>query len=157
MKNTVLTKQGYERLMAELKRLREVERPKVIQEIEEARAHGDLSENAEYDAAKEAQWKLEQRIAMLEGILSSAEVVEPSKFSGDRVMFGATVTIYDEDQDKEFTYQLVSEIEADLSQGRLSITSPLGKALIGKYEGDDVQVRTPKGIRNISIMSVEYK
>ena len=154
---TAITKAGYEKLKAELKRLKEVERPKNIQEIADARAHGDLSENAEYDAAKEAQWKLNQRIALLETALSTAEIVDPSKFSGDRVMFGATVVIYDEDADKELEYQLVSELEADLGNGKLSITSPLGRALIGKYEDDDVIVKTPAGTRHMTVVSVEYK
>ena len=156
-KVTAITKAGYERLKKELKRLKEVERPKNIQAIADARAHGDLSENAEYDAAKEEQWKLNQRIATLESALATAEVVDPAKLSGDRVMFGATVVLYDEEADKELTYQLVSELEADLAAGRLSITSPLGRALIGKYEGDDVTVKTPAGARYISVVSVEYK
>ncbi len=152
-----ITKQGYEQLTKELKRLKEVERPKNIQAIAEARAHGDLSENAEYDAAKEDQWKLNTRIAQLETVLSTAEVVDPARLSGDRVMFGATVVLYDEDADKELTYQLVSELEADLKKGKLSITSPLGRALIGKYEGDDVVVKTPAGTRYVTVVSVEYK
>lgn len=156
-KITAITKEGHERFKKELKHLKEVERPRNIQEIADARAHGDLSENAEYDAAKDAQWKLNIRVSRLETVLATAEVVDPSKLSGDRIMFGATVVIYDEDEDKEIQYQLVSELEADLNTGKLSITSPLGRALIGKFEGDDVVVKTPSGKRSISVVSVEYK
>jgi len=154
---TAITKKGHEQFTQELKRLKEVERPKNIQEIADARAHGDLSENAEYDAAKDAQWKLNIRISQLETVLATADVVEPAKLSGDRIMFGASVTLYDEDSDKEVVYQLVSELEADLNAGKLSITSPLGRSLIGKYEGDDVIVKLPRGNRHLSVVSVEYK
>lgn len=154
---TAITKKGHERFIKELKELKEVERPKNIQEIADARAHGDLSENAEYDAAKDAQWKLNIRIAQLETVLATAEVVDPARLSGDRIMFGADIVLYDEDLDKELAYQLVSELEADIKNGKLSNSSPLGRALIGKYEGDDVVIKVPSGNRRVTVVSVEYK
>ena len=146
--------EGFEKLTADLKRLRE-ERPTIIDAIEEARAHGDLSENAEYHAAREKQSFIEGRIKELEGILSLAEVIDPSKLSG-AIKFGATVTLVDEDTDEEKTYQIVGETEADIETGRLNIRSPLARALIGKDEGDSVEVRTPGGQRSYEVLSIRY-
>lgn len=151
-----LTPAGHARLQEELKRWK-AERPRVIQAIAEARAHGDLSENAEYHAAKERQGLIEAHIARLESLLSRAEVIDPRRFNDNRVRFGATVTLYDEERDEEVTYQLVGEPESDVEQGRLSVSSPLGRALVGREEGDDVEVRVPMGVRRFSIVKVEYR
>ncbi len=157
MQRYPMTPAGYRKLQEPLKHLKEVERPKNIREIEEARAHGDLSENAEYDAAKERQGFLEAKIRELESKLALAQVVDPARLSGDRVKFGATVTLLDLDTDTEVTYTIVGEDESDIQRGRISYTSPVARALIGKEEGDDVEVRTPKGIRSYEILKVEYK
>lgn len=151
-----LTPAGHARLQEELHRLK-AERPRVIQAIAEARAHGDLSENAEYHAAKERQGLLEAQIARLESLLSRAEVIDPRRFHDTRVRFGATVTLYDEGREEEVTYMLVGEPESDVNEGRLSIASPLGRALVGREEGDDVEFRAPGGIRRFSIVKVEYR
>jgi transcription elongation factor GreA len=152
-----ITKQGFEKLEAELKNLKSVERPAIIEAIAEARAHGDLSENAEYHSARERQSFIEGRIMELEGRMSYAEVIDPTELSGNRVMFGATVEVVDEDTDEEFTYQIVGEYEADVDSGKLSNTAPLSRALIGKSVGDSVEVRTPKGEKAYEILDVEYK
>ncbi len=151
-----LTPTGHARLQEELKHLK-AERPRVIQAIAEARAHGDLSENAEYHAAKERQGLLEAQIARLESLLSRAEVIDPRRFNDHKVRFGATVTLYDEERGEEVTYQLVGEPESDVQQGRLSVASPLGRALIGREEGDDVEFQAPGGVRRLSIIKVEYR
>lgn len=151
-----LTPAGHARLQEELKHLK-AERPRVIQAIAEARAHGDLSENAEYHAAKERQGLIEARIARLESLLSRAEVIDPRRFNDRKVRFGATLTLYDEERDEEVTYQLVGEPESDVDQGRLSVVSPLGRALVGREEGDDVEFRAPGGVRRFSIVRVEYR
>ena len=132
-----------------------VERPAIIQAIAEARAHGDLSENAEYHSAKEKQSFIEGRIKELEGVISLADVIDPTKLSGT-IKFGATVEIVDEDTDEEKTYQIVGEYEADIENGRLNIKSPLARALIGKDEGDSIEVRTPGGDRGYEILKVSY-
>jgi len=150
-----LTPAGHARLQEELKRLKE-ERPRVIQAIAEARAHGDLSENAEYHAAKERQGLLEAQIAHLESLLSRAEVIDPRRFNDAKVRFGATVTLYDEDRDEEVVYQLVGEPEANVEERRLSVASPLGRALVGREQGDPVEFRAPGGIRRFEIIRVEY-
>jgi len=150
------TKRGYEALNAELKTLKEVERPAVIKAIAEAREHGDLSENAEYHAARERQSFVEGRIQELEGLISRADVIDPTKFSGDSIKFGATVEIVDEDTDEEKSYQIVGEAEADIDNGRLNMRSPLARALIGKETGDSVQVNTPGGGKSYEILSVKY-
>jgi transcription elongation factor GreA len=150
-----LTRAGYDALNEELKALKSVERPAVIRAIAEAREHGDLSENAEYHAARERQSFIEGRVKELEGILSLAEVIDTSKLSG-AVKFGARVTVVDEDTEEEKTFQLVGEPEADLERGLLNVKSPLARALIGKDEGDSVEVRTPGGEKSYEILRVEY-
>ena len=150
-----LTRAGFEKLEAELRHFKSVERPAIIQAIAEARAHGDLSENAEYHSAKEKQSFIEGRIKELEGVISLADVIDPTKLSGT-IKFGATVEIVDEDTDEEKTYQIVGEYEADIENGRLNIKSPLARALIGKDEGDSIEVRTPGGDRGYEILKVSY-
>ncbi len=151
-----LTKKGAERLNAELDNLKQVERPAVIAAIAEAREHGDLSENAEYHAAREKQSFIEGRIKELEGVLGLAEIVDPAKLEGS-VKFGAIIKIVDEDTDEERVLQLVGEYEADIDNGLLNIQSPLAKAMIGKEEGDSVEVRTPGGLKSYEILEVVYK
>jgi len=151
-----MTKAGLVRLKDELKRLKYVERPKIVKEIAEARAHGDLSENAEYHAAKDKQSHTEGRIAQVEDWIARAEVIDVSKLSGDRVVFGATVTVADSDSGDELTYRIVGELEADLKQNKISVTSPIARALIGKSEGDTVSVRSPGGEREVEIVAVEF-
>jgi len=155
MEKIPMTRAGFTALDEELKTLKSVERPAVIRAIAEAREHGDLSENAEYHAAREKQSFIEGRIKELEGVLSLAEVIDPSKLSGP-IKFGATVTLIDEDTDEERTYQIVGETEADIENGRLNIRSPLARALIGKDEGDSVEVKTPGGRRSYEVISVRY-
>lgn len=155
MEKILLTRAGHTALNDELKTLKSVERPAVIRAIAEAREHGDLSENAEYHAARERQSFIEGRVKELEGILALAEVVDTSKLSGP-VKFGATVTVVDEDTDEEKTFQLVGEPEADIERGLLNVKSPLARALIGKEEGDSVEVRTPGGDRAYEILSITY-
>ena len=150
-----LTRAGHTALNDELKTLKSVERPAVIRAIAEAREHGDLSENAEYHSAREKQSFIEGRIKELEGILSLADVIDPEKLSGP-IKFGATVEIVDEDTDEERTYQIVGEPEADIESGKLNIKSPLARALIGKTEGDSVEVRTPGGEKSYEILKIEY-
>jgi transcription elongation factor GreA len=150
-----MTTGGLLRLKQELKRLKNVERPKIVKEIAEARSHGDLSENAEYHAAKEKQSHVEGRIAQVEHWIATAEVIEVAKLTGDRVVFGATVTLEDSDGD-EVRYQIVGELEADLKQGRISVTSPIARALIGRSEGDSAVVRSPGGEKEYEIKSVEF-
>ncbi|MCB1134147.1 MAG: transcription elongation factor GreA, partial [Verrucomicrobiae bacterium] len=151
----LITRAGHTALNDELKTLKSVERPAVIRAIAEAREHGDLSENAEYHAAREKQGFIEGRVKELESILGRAEVIDPAKLSGT-VKFGATVQLVDEDTDEERTYQIVGEPEADIEKGRLNIKSPLARALIGKDEGDSVEVRTPGGAKSYEILSIEY-
>ena len=155
MEKVPLTKAGFARLDAELKELKSVERPAVIKAIAEAREHGDLSENAEYHAAREKQGMIEARVKILEGIISRAEVIDPKKLSG-AIKFGATIRIVDEDTDEEKTYQIVGEPEADIEQGLLNIKSPIARALIGKEEGDSVEVKTPGGEKYYEILSIEF-
>jgi len=155
MNRILLTASGAERLREELKRLKTVERPRIIEAIAEARAHGDLSENAEYDAAKDQQGFTEARISELESQLSQAEVIDPSTLNaGGRVVFGAWVDLYDVDDDQEVSYQIVGELEANLDKGQISVASPIGRALIGKHEGDEVNVETPGGTRTYEIVKV---
>jgi transcription elongation factor GreA len=151
-----ITKAGLERLKEELKRLKSYERPKIVKEIAEARSHGDLSENAEYHAAKEKQSHLEGRILQVDDWIARAEVIDVSKLKGDRVVFGATVTLADSDSGDEVRYQVVGELEADLKQGKISVTSPIARALIGKSEGDVAKVRSPGGEREYEIVAVEF-
>jgi len=151
-----ITKAGLVRLKDELKRLKGVERPKIVKEIAEARSHGDLSENAEYHAAKEKQSHLEGRILQVEDWIARADVIDVAKLKGDRAVFGATVTLSGADSGDEMRYQVVGELEADLKQGKISVTSPIARAMIGKQEGDVVKFTTPGGQREYEINSVEF-
>ena len=151
-----MTSKGYQFLVEELKRLKSVERPKNMREIEEARGHGDLSENAEFHAAKDRQSLLDLQIRETEDKLARAQVIEVSKLSGDKVVFGATVSLTDGGTGDKVVYQIVSDHEAEPKNGKISISSPVARALIGKSEGDEVQVHTPTGVRSFEILSVEY-
>jgi transcription elongation factor GreA len=157
MEKVPMTAEGYRVLDEELKRLKSQERPNVIAAISEARSHGDLSENAEYHAAKERQGFIEGRIAELEDKISRAQVIDVSKLSGGQVKFGATVTVVDEDTEDEARYQIVGEHEADVKQGRISVTSPIARSLIGKEMGDVVEVNTPGGVKAYEILKVEWR
>lgn len=152
-----MTVRGRDMLNKELRNLLQVERPDVIRAIEEARGHGDLSENADYDAAKERQGFIESRIGEIQAKLANAEVVNPEEIKSDKIVFGATVTVIDLDTDKESIYQLVGVDEADVKQGLLSVFSPLGRALIGKKEGDSVEVQSPKGDKEYEVVRFEFK
>lgn len=156
MEKIPMTASGYDALEEELKRRKSSDRRNIIQAIAEARAHGDLSENAEYHAAKESQGLNESRIADLEEKMGRAEVIDISKLSGNRVMFGATLTLVDEDTDEERLYQIVGESEADVKLGKISITSPIARALINKTVGDTVEVNTPGGGRAYEILKVQF-
>ncbi|WP_374442122.1 transcription elongation factor GreA [Stella sp.] len=157
MSKVPMTASGYDSLVEEMKRLKTVDRPEVIRAIAEAREHGDLSENAEYHAARERQSFIEGRLAELEDKIARAEVIDVSKLSGDVVKFGATVTLADEDTDETTTYQIVGEDEADIKAQRLSITAPLARALIGKRKGESVEVTTPRGAKSYEIIKVAFK
>ncbi|MGC8201565.1 transcription elongation factor GreA [Aliiroseovarius sp. PTFE2010] len=156
MEKILMTRAGHTALNEELKHLKSVERPAIIKAIAEAREHGDLSENAEYHSAKEKQSFIEGRIKELESVIGRADVVDTSKLSG-AIKFGATVTIVDEETDDEKTYQIVGEHEADIENGLLNIKSPIARALIGKEEGDSVEVRTPGGEKYYEVLSITYK
>jgi len=151
-----MTRTGFARMEEELKRLKGVERPAVIRLLEEARAHGDLSENAEYHAAKERQAFIESRVAELNSKVSRAQIIDTSTISGKTVKFGATVTVVDEDDDSEMKFQIVGEDEADIKEKRLSVGSPLARALIGKKVGDEVEVATPSGGKFFELLKVQY-
>ena len=151
-----MTAEGYQALDAELKRLKTVERPSVIQAISEARAHGDLSENAEYHAAKERQAFIETRVAEIEDKIARSQVIDVSKLSGKQVKFGATVNLVDEDTGDKSKYKIVGEDEADVKAGKISIASPIARALIGKEEGDVVEVMAPGGAKSYEIMKVKF-
>jgi len=157
MEKIPMTGAGYAVLENELKHRQQVERPRIIQQITDARTHGDLSENAEYHAAKEMQAQNEGRIAELEDKLARAEVIDVSKLSGDTVKFGATVTLIDEDTDKKAVWQIVGEPEADAKAGKISITSPLARALVGKKKGANVEVVTPGGAKAFEVVKVEWR
>src|ERR1700744_6244768 len=152
-----MTAEGYTTLEAELKQCQQVERPRIVQQIADARTHGDLSENAEYHAAKESQSLNEGRIADLEDKLARAEVIDVSKLSGETVKFGATVTLVDEDTEKKAVWQIVGEPEADAKKGKISISSPLARALLGKSKGAQVEVNAPGGAKAYEVMKVEWK
>ena len=152
-----MTAEGHAALDAELKHLKSVERPAVIAAIAEAREHGDLSENAEYHAAKEKQSFIEGRVAELEDKLARAEVIDVTRLKGDKIVFGATVTLIDVDTEKEATYRIVGEDEADISKGKVSITSPIARALIGKTVGDEAEVTAPGGARVYEISAVDFR
>ncbi|WP_193176070.1 transcription elongation factor GreA [Oricola nitratireducens] len=156
MDKAPMTANGFAQLKEELRWRQQEERPRIIEAISEARAHGDLSENAEYHAAKEAQSHNEGRIGELEDLISRAEVIDISKLSGTKVKFGATVTLADEDTDAEKVYQIVGDQEADVKAGRISISSPIARALIGKEEGDSVEVQAPGGAHGYEIVSVKF-
>lgn len=156
MEKVPITKAGYDGLNVELKTLKGQERPAIIEAIAEARAHGDLSENAEYHSAKERQGFIEARIKELESIISRADVIEPAKMSGSTVRFGATVELIDGESEEQRSYQIVGEPEADIGAGRLNMRSPLARALIGKAEGDSIEVTTPGGTRYYEIAGVRY-
>lgn len=150
-----MTRRGYDALDAELKHLKTVDRPAIIRDIAEAREHGDLSENAEYHAAREKQGFIEGRVKEIEGVLSKADIIDPTRLGGS-IKFGATVSLADEDNGDEKTYQIVGETEADIENGLLNIRSPLARALIGKDKGDSVEVKTPGGTRSYEILSIRY-
>jgi transcription elongation factor GreA len=156
MDKVPMTPSGYKAMEVELKTRQQVERPRIIQAIAEARSHGDLSENAEYHAAKEQQSLNEGRIAELEDKLSRAEIIDVAKLSGSTIMFGATVKLIDEDTEESKTYQIVGESEADVKSGKVSITSPIARALIGKKKGDSVEVNTPGGGKSYEIVDVAF-
>ena len=157
MEKVPMTSIGYAALEEELKKRQSVERPRIIEHIAEARSHGDLSENAEYHAAKEEQSHNEGRIAELEDKLARADVIDISKLSGDTIKFGATVTLIDEDTEKKAVWQIVGEVEADAKKGRISITSPLARALVGKKKGAQVEVVTPGGAKAYEVVKLEWK
>jgi transcription elongation factor GreA len=157
MSKTPMTVTGAERLKAELQRLKSVDRPRVIAAIAEARSHGDLSENAEYHAAREQQGFIEGRISELENKLSTAQIIDPATVKADgKVVFGATVKLADEDSGQEVTYQIVGEYEADIAAGKISIGSPIARALIGKLAGDVVNVQVPGGVKSYEILDIRY-
>ena len=156
MEKVPMTKKGAQRLQEELKNLKTVERPAIITAIAEARAHGDLSENAEYHAAREKQSFIEGRILELEDAMSRAQVIDTAALSGDKIVFGANVLLFDEESEDEISYQIVGQYEADLEKGRISIQSPLARALIGKSVGDTAEVASPNGGKSYEILKVEY-
>ncbi len=151
-----MTKEGYQRLQEELKTRVRVDRPKVVQDIAEARGHGDLSENAEYDAAKDRQGFIEGRIKELNDKIARAQVIDPATLDTDKIVFGATVTLFDADSDNEVTYQIVGEDEADLKDGKISVTSPVGKALIGHQLDDEVRIKVPSGVKIYEVTDIQY-
>jgi len=152
-----MTPRGYALLEEELRRLRAEDRPRIVREIELARAHGDISENAEYHAAKERQGQIEARLRQLEDRLARAQVIDPREQSGERVVFGATVVLVDIESDERITYTIVGEDEADVNQGMISVTSPVARAIMGREEGASVQVRVPKGMRALEILEVRFE
>jgi transcription elongation factor GreA len=157
MKKTPITADGAGKLQVELQRLKSVDRPRVIQAIAEARAHGDLSENAEYHAAKEQQGFIEGRIQELESRMSNAQIIDPKTVAANgKVVFGATLDLMDDESGKQVTYQIVGDYEADIAQGKISINSPIARALIGKNAGDTVDVQVPGGVRSYEILDIRY-
>ncbi|MBV8090266.1 MAG: transcription elongation factor GreA [Alphaproteobacteria bacterium] len=156
MNKIPMTSEGYNRLREELRRLKSVDRPAVIRAIAEAREHGDLAENAEYHSARDRQSFIEGRLAEIEDKIARAEIIDVSKLSGSVIKFGARVTLADEETDEEQTFQIVGEDEADVSQGRLSVTSPLARALIGKRTGESVEVVTPSGAKSYEVVTVAF-
>jgi transcription elongation factor GreA len=157
MERVPMTIEGFRKLETELLRLKSEERPRIIQLIAEARQHGDLSENAEYHAAKEAQGMNEARVAELEDRIGRADIVDTTKLSGNTVKFGATVTLVDEDTDEKVKYKIVGDFEASVRDGKISISSPIARALIGKTKNDTVEVTTPKGARSYKLLKIEWK
>jgi transcription elongation factor GreA len=157
MEKVPMTVEGFQKLEIELHRLKAEERPRIIQQISDAREHGDLSENAEYHAAKEAQGLNEAKVAELEDKLGRAEVIDPAKLSGTTIKFGATVTLTDEDSGDKVKYKIVGEHEADVKNGKISVNSPIARALIGKSKGESTEVTTPRGARSYEILKIEFK
>jgi len=157
MERIPMTPLGWEKLRAELQHIKKVERPQNVRDIETAREHGDLKENAEYHAAKERQGQLEAQMRHLEDQIARAEIIDPAKIDSDKIVFGATVKLYDLDDDKEIIYTIVGPPEADIKKNRISIKSPLARALVGKFVEDEVIVPAPRGERNLEVMSIEYK
>jgi transcription elongation factor GreA len=157
MEKVPMTIEGFKQLETELHRLKVEVRPRIIQQISDAREHGDLSENAEYHAAKEAQGLNEARVAEIEDKIGRAEVIDPSKLSGTTVKFGATVTLTDEDSGDKVKYKIVGEHEADVKNGKISVNSPIARALIGKSKGESTEVTTPRGARSYEILKIEFK
>lgn len=157
MEKVPMTMEGYRKLETELHRLKSEERPRIIQQISDAREHGDLSENAEYHAAKDAQGLNEAKVADLEDKIARAEIIDPSKLTGTTVKFGATVTLEDEDSGDKVKYKIVGEDEANLRDNKISISSPIARALIGKSKGDSAEVTTPRGARSYEVLKVEFK
>ena len=157
MNKVPLTAVGAEKLKSELQRLKSVERPRIIQAIADARSHGDLSENAEYHAAKEQQGFVEGRLAELQSMIASAQVIDPAAVNANgRVVFGATLDLLDERNDQQVTYQIVGDYESDINEGKISVSSPIARALIGKESGDVVQVQVPDGVRSYEILGIRY-
>ncbi|MGH6908333.1 MAG: transcription elongation factor GreA [Aestuariivirga sp.] len=156
MDKVPMTTDGHSAMMDEIKHLKSVERPRIIKAIEEARTHGDLSENAEYHAAKDQQGWLEARVAELEDKISRADIIDITKLSGDTVKFGARVTLVDEETDDKASYQIVGEFEADVKKGKISVSSPIARAIIGKKKGDSVEVATPGGGKSYEILKVKW-
>ena len=156
MEKVPMTAEGHAAMSEEIKHLKSVERPRIIKAIEEARSHGDLSENAEYHAAKEQQGWIEARVAELEDKISRADVIDISRLSGDTVMFGARVTLVDEETEDQSSYQIVGEFEADVKKGKISVSSPIARAIIGKRQGDSVEVATPGGGKSYEILKVKW-
>lgn len=147
----------YQKLQDELKNMVRIERPKVVNDIAEARSHGDLSENAEYDAAKEKQGMIEGRIQVLNDTIARAQVIDPAELDAENIVFGATVTLHDIDTEEEVTYQIVGEEEADIKSGKISVISPVGKALIGHYVDDEVRIRVPSGVKIYEVVDITYR
>lgn len=156
MSSIPITPAGYKKLQEELKRLKKVERPQNIRDIEEARAHGDLSENAEYHAAKERQGFIMKSIKEIEHTLAEAKVIDPTELDHDTIVFGATVTLLDTESEEKVTYQIVGKTESDVRQGKVSVESPIARALIGKKAGAATEVRTPRGVREFEILEINY-
>jgi transcription elongation factor GreA len=152
-----MTVEGYRSLQEELKRLIRVERPQVVQDIAEARSHGDLSENAEYDAAKNRQGFIEGRIKELNDKIARAEVINPATLNSDKIVFGASVTLFDVDSENEVMYRIVGEDEADLKHGKISVTSPVGRALIGHRVDEEVRIKVPSGLKTFEIVDIQFK
>lgn len=157
MQKVPMTPNGFRLLTEKLKYLKQVERPRIVEAIEVARGHGDLSENAEYDAAKERQQQISKQIQEVEHKLSLAQVIDPSKMDSERIMFGATVTVLDPESGEETTYSIVGTDEADINSGKISIESPIARALIGKEEGDEAKVKAPKGLKTLEIVEIKYQ
>jgi transcription elongation factor GreA len=156
MQKVPMTPEGYKKLQEKLKNLISVERPKIVKAIEEARGHGDLSENAEYDVAKENQQNLNRQMQEIENVLALAQIIDPLKISSEKIVFGATVKLHDIDNGEDVQYQIVGAYESDINEGKISVESPIARALIGKEEGDEVKVKAPTGFRTYEILEISY-